>query len=580
MSQFFSKLFELILFTLAGVYQGVRQDWNLLEIAVLAGLAIAIVRYGYAGRLRFLGPLEAALARLARRPSLAFVAVGLAAILIRLAILPLLPIPKPVVADEFSHLLLADTLLDGRLANPTHTFWPHFESLHIIQQPHYVSNYFPGHAAVLAAARWLTGEPWFGVLLLSGICCGVIAWMLAGWMPVRWALAGGVLTLLRFSIGSYWVNSFYGGFLPAIGGALVAGAYPRLKERASFGMSLTFAMGLAILAYTRPYEGLFFSAPFAIALVRQWFSWRFLVPVGTVMAVATLGLGIYFKAVTGSPVQTAYGISQKTYGWPGTMAWVKPVALEHRSVEMHRYYEYEMAEHEKVDSPFHFLVYLMFRVQEYWRFFIGPALTIPLLFFGAVWRSGRLRLLIISLACAAAAVLFEGAAMAHYIAPATGAIVAILIECWRRLRAWKYEGRRTGLLLARLVPVLMVMVLGLRIAAENAGLPYTQHLNYQSWCCQVKGNYAKVRAIAYLTTQPGKHLVIVTPKDDPNNLLQWIYNDADIDSSRIVWARDLGAEENTRLKEYFRGRTVWRLDPNVADPRPLPDVATAKNARP
>jgi hypothetical protein len=576
-SAFFIKLFELILFTLAGVYQGVRQDWNILEIAVLGGLAIAVVRYGYAGRLRFLAPLEAALARLARRPSLAFVAVGFAAIVIRLAIIPVLPMPRPVVADEFSHLLLADTLLDGRLANPTHPFWQHFESLHIIQQPHYVSNYFPGHAAVLAAARLATGQPWFGVLLESGICCGVIAWMLAGWMPMRWALAGGVLALLRFSIGSYWVNSFYGGFLAAIGGALVAGAYPRLKERAGFGMSVVFASGLAILAYTRPYEGLFFSAPFAIALVRQWFSWRFLVPVMTVMALALAGLGIYFKAITGSPVQTAYGISQKTYGWPGTMAWVAPVRMEHRNVELHRYFEYEMGEHEKVDSPFHLLVYLMFRVQEYWRFFVGPMLTIPLLCFGAVWRSGRLRLLIIGLACAAAAVLFEGAAMAHYISPATGAIVAVLIKCLRRLRVWKYRGRRTGLLLARAVPVLLVVVLGLRIAAENFGLPYTQHLNYQSWCCQVKGNYAKVRAIAYLNSQPGKHLVIVTPKNDPNNLLQWIYNDADIDGSRIVWARDMGAEETTKLKEFFRDRTVWRLNPNLIDPRPVLDVETAKN---
>jgi hypothetical protein len=71
--------------------------------------------------------------------------------------------------------------------------------------------------------------------------------------------------------------------------------------------------------------------------------------------------------------------------------------------------------------------------------------------------------------------------------------------------------------------------------------------------------------------------VIVTPKNDPNNLLQWIYNDADIDGSRIVWARDMGADENTKLKEFFRERTVWRLDPNLADPRPVPDVETAKN---
>src|ERR1039457_1302851 len=182
------NVLQVVLFTLAGLYQAVRQDFNLLEIAILGVLAVLILRRGFSGRLRFVSGVEAALGRMARRPALAFAAGGGAAIVLRLALIPVLPIPKPVVSDQFSHLLLADTLLHGRVANPTHPMWPHFESLQIIQQPHYVSNYFPGHAAVLAAARFLTGNPWFGVLLLSGVCCAVISWMLAGEMPTRWAL--------------------------------------------------------------------------------------------------------------------------------------------------------------------------------------------------------------------------------------------------------------------------------------------------------------------------------------------------------------------------------------------------------
>jgi len=561
------NILQVILFTLAGLYQAVRQDFNVLEIAILAVLAVLILRRGFNGRLWFVSRWEAALGALARRPAIAFAVLGAAAIAIRLILIPVLPVPKPVVSDEFSHLLLADTLLHGRVANPTHPMWPHFESLQIIQQPHYVSNYFPGHAAVLAAARLLMGNPWLGVVLMSGVCCAVIAWMLAGWMPRRWALFGGVLALLRFSIGSYWVNSFYGGFLPAIGGAMVAGAYPRLRERTSIGMSIVFGGGLAILAFTRPYEGLLFSLPFAVALVRSWLRWRFMLPVAAMVAASVVGLGLYFKQVTGSPLRTTYSISQSTYGWPASIGWAKPVPIVHRNIELRRYYLYELDEHTKVDSVYHFITYLALRIQEYWRFFIGPMLTIPLLFLAAVWRGRRLRVLMIALAAAFAAVMFEGAAMPHYLAPATGAIMAVIVECIRRLRTWRFRGHRTGLLLARAAPVVIMVVLGVRIVAENVGLPYTQKLNYQSWCCKQQGNYAKARVAAFLAGQPGKHLVIVEPKRDEDNLLQWIYNDADIDGSQVVWARDLGPEENRKLVEYFRDRTVWWVDPNAASPR-------------
>jgi len=115
---------------------------------------------------------------------------------------------------------------------------------------------------------------------------------------------------------------------------------------------------------------------------------------------------------------------------------------------------------------------------------------------------------------------------------------------------------------------MLALVLVLRIFAANAGWPYTQKLNYQSWCCKVQGDYGKMRATEYLRGQPGRHLVIVKAKQDPVNLLQWIYNDADIDSSRIVWARDLDPWRNAELMAYFEGRQVWTIDPNIRDPMP------------
>src|SRR5580698_5109446 len=134
------RLLEVLLFTLGGVWQGIRQDYNLLEIAIIAGLAVAWKRGWRPRRMPMIDM---------RRPAVAAVVLALGFVALRLALVPLMPVPMPIVTDEFSHLLLADTLLHGRVANPVHPFWPHFESIHVLMQPRYVSAYFPGQAVWL-----------------------------------------------------------------------------------------------------------------------------------------------------------------------------------------------------------------------------------------------------------------------------------------------------------------------------------------------------------------------------------------------------------------------------------------------
>jgi hypothetical protein len=128
------KLLEMVLFTAGGVFQGIRQDFNALEIAVLLALSAAIWR-GFVPELHWVSVCENRLCMFALHRSRACWTVGITAIVIRLALIPVLPVPQPVVADEFSHLLMADTLLHGRVANPAHQLWPHFETLHVIQRP-------------------------------------------------------------------------------------------------------------------------------------------------------------------------------------------------------------------------------------------------------------------------------------------------------------------------------------------------------------------------------------------------------------------------------------------------------------
>jgi len=501
--------------------------------------------------------------RLAHRKTIAVVVVGLSTLAIRVALIPLWGIPQPAWHDEFSFLLAADTFAHGRLTNSTHPMWIHFESFHIIQHPTYMSMYPPGQGLVLAAGQIL-GHPWVGQLLVTALMCSALCWMLQGWLPPRWALLGACLAVLRVGILSYWMNSYFGASLPALGGALVLGALPRLKHKVHVADAILMATGVAILANTRPYEGLVFSVPIAAAMliwiVRQktfptsTVLRRVVLPVVLLLGVAGSATSYYFWRVTGSAFVMPYTVNRQTYAVAPYFIWQKPrpEPVYHHAVMRNFYVDLELRSFESGETVLGFRHRLSSKAFALWVFYLGPALTLPLLAFPRLLRDRKMRAPLCVLAAVTIGSLVEAWTGVHYVAPALSLFYLLLMQCIRHLRLWGRRGQAMGQGLARAVLVVCVSMVVLRVTAAVAGVP----MEPPTW----RGNLQRDAVIRELQQMTGKQLVVVhyDPKHVPH--VEWVYNRADIGASKIVWARDMGDSQNQELLVYFKDRRAWRID--------------------
>jgi hypothetical protein len=82
-------------------------------------------------------------------------------------------------------------------------------------------------------------------------------------------------------------------------------------------------------------------------------------------------------------------------------------------------------------------------------------------------------------------------------------------------------------------------------------------------------DWQRQEIIRKLESEGGKHLIFVRYGQKQSVHNDWVHNSADIDGSRVVWARDMGDEKNRRLIEYYRDRKVWLIEAeNEYDPPP------------
>lgn len=198
--------------------------------------------------------LEAAARRIAARPRWSMALLAALPILLRLALLSHDPVPIPQVSDDFSYLLLGDTLAHLRLANPMHPMHRFFETVFVLQEPSYSSIFPMGQGIVLALGEVIFRLPWAGVLLSMAALCALCYWMLRAWVTPVWALAGGVLAVMEFGPLNQWTNDYWGGAVSAIAGCLVFGSLPRVWNSGRLRDAALLGLGCALQVLTRPFE--------------------------------------------------------------------------------------------------------------------------------------------------------------------------------------------------------------------------------------------------------------------------------------------------------------------------------------
>jgi hypothetical protein len=543
--------------------------------------------------------IERAFGRLARRRGLSVVAVGASALLLRLAILPLCPIPHPFVPDDFSFLLAGDTFASGRLTNPTPAMWVHFESIHVTMNPTYMSMYFPSTGLILAASKVLLGNPWYGILCANALMCAAICWMLQAWLPPTWALLGGILAVLRLGLFSYWINTYSGGgAIAALGGALVLGALPRLMKAARFRDGMLLALGIVLLVTTRPYEGLLLCIPVA-ALLGHWIFFGQNRPGAAILirrAAAPLALiitagawmGYYDYRAFGNPLTLPYTVNRTTYAVAPYYVWQsqRPEPV-YRHVALWNFYHHnELTAFEKIHRPSGFIPETLVKAVRGILFFAGIALLVPLIMFKRVLLDRRIRFLVLCVLVLAAGMLIEIFLIPHYLSPFTAAFYAIGLQAMRHLRLWHPGALPVGMTLTRLTVTVCFVLGGLRLFAAPLNLRLVEWPASEwtgTW--YGPGHFGTERANieAKLEQIPGKQLVLVRYSPEHNPIDEWVYNSANIDSSKVIWAREMNAVDDRELINYYKDRKVWLVQPDKqpadVSPYSVPDLKAVATIR-
>jgi hypothetical protein len=509
---------------------------------------------------------------LAARREVCLVLVGLAAFLAPAVHAYFSSVPDPKVQDEFSYLLAADTFARGRLTNPTHPHWRHFENLQVFHRPTYMSKYPPGQGLALAAGRVLFGAPIHGVWLSSAAAAVAVCWMLQVWVGASWALVGAVVMILSLGVSDYWCQGYCGGMVAVMGSALVLGGVRRVVLRPGVTASTLMGLGVVTLVSTRPFEGLAVTIP-AMALLLFWSMRRrspsrakAILPGVLVLLAGMAAMGVYNRAVTGNLLLMPYSLYDSQYD--NVPAFNFQPLRAPITLELPRMREYqvncEKLIYEKSKDPLLQGYFITRQLSIVLGMCINPVLWVgllmsPLVIRGKVWLVWAASIVGLTILAQAISVWH----LPHYVAPVVPVFYLFCVEGLRALRTLKGRGPRSMRLSARLILAVFLFSWAYREINELVTMNATARA--------VNFPITRRRLIDSLARVPGRHLVFITYAPECSVYEEWVYNSAEIDEQAVVLAHDLGPDRNRELIAYYGDRHVWSVYvENGKVPRPIP----------
>ena len=502
--------------------------------------------------------------------------------------------PIPHVHDELSYLLAADTFANGNLTNPTPQFWEHFESPHILLTPSYMSKYPPMQGLFMATGQFTFGHPIYGVWLSCGAAAASLFWMLTGWTRVRWAFLGTLLMIVLVGINGYWAQSYWGGMPVAVGGALFFGGFRRLFKKLSFWMTSIMVLGGVVMVNSRPFEGFLTMLP-ALTVLFVWLlrdkanfvSRKFsqVVLPGFLFAGIALSAMFYYNfRVTGNVFNLPY--AEHTRQYLPTPLFIFQSTNEaaikghSRLREFYESYDNSDAGFPRVLSAFFELIFLIP------FFLLSPPLmiflyvTAPLLIYRNKWFAFVAGTILFVFAWMSLAVWYENY---HYAASLTCLFFLLVAEGFRQfavLGKIKEEfnksitvGLLTVLVLASFLYSQVVLPESvIAFTGENTTTPQITFDKAIKLTIPGRATFLKAEIEQSAEKLPNKYLAIVSFDAGYSFHDEIVYNKANIENSKLIWAYDLGAEKNEALLSYYKDRKILviKVSDSQLEINPLP----------